>query len=60
MKDVTITITKLDKNGYQMSVNDDDEGEANVAGEKANDSFFTPKSKEEVQSRLNAIVSALE
>jgi hypothetical protein len=60
MKDVTITVVKLDKGGYRVVVNDDTVTKENAEGSKSNDTFFPYDEKEGVQAKVNEILGNLE
>ncbi|PDT81745.1 hypothetical protein [Sinorhizobium sp. BJ1] len=60
MKDVTITIVKLEEGGYRVIVNDDTGTQENAEGSKGNDSFFTYDDKDDVKKKLDEILNSLE
>ena len=60
MKDVTITMVKLEKGGYHVIVNDDTGTKENAEGSKGNDSFFTFDTKDAVKTKLDQIFDSLE
>ena len=60
MKDVTVTMVKLEKGGYRVIVNDDTVTDENAEGSKGNDSTFAFVNKGGVEEKLTEILRSLE